>query len=63
MTWITKYHTHPMFLAHFDTEQEFVDAMFIQIVMFNYSVWLKPDKLYEHVESGANPVPEKSTEL
>ena len=34
------------FLAHFLTEQEYVDAMFIMIVMFNYGTWLDTDSLY-----------------
>jgi len=33
-------------MAHFNSEQEFVDAMFIQMIMFNYGVWLDTDKLH-----------------
>jgi hypothetical protein len=40
---------HPTFLAHFDTEQEFVDAMFAMIVLYNYGVWLDTEKLYAKV--------------
>lgn len=32
-------------MAHFLTEQEYVDAMFIQIIMYNYGVWLDIEKL------------------
>jgi len=36
---------HPTFLAHFNTEQEFVDAMYAMIIMFNYGTWLDTEKL------------------
>lgn len=44
-TWTTKYRNRMEFLAHFDSEQDFIDAMFIQIIMFNYGTWLDKDKL------------------
>lgn len=39
-----KYHKDLM-AAQFDSEQEYIDAMFILIVMKNYGVWLMPDEL------------------
>lgn len=38
---------HPFFLAHFDSEQEYVDAMFAMIIMYNFGVWLKQDELHK----------------
>jgi len=42
MNWYTRYHNRPEFMSHFDSEQEYVDAMFAMIVMFNFGVWLEP---------------------
>lgn len=39
-TWHTKYMNRTEFLSWFDSEQEYVDAMFALIVMYNYGVWL-----------------------
>lgn len=46
MTWHTKYHNRTEFLSWFMTEQEFIDAMFIQMVMFNFGAWIDPSDLY-----------------
>jgi hypothetical protein len=46
MEWIMKYHKDLM-AAQFDTEREYIDAMFILIVMKNYGVWLMPNTLYQ----------------
>jgi hypothetical protein len=44
--WITKYRNRPEFLASFDSEQDYVDAMFIIIIFTNFGVLLNPDKLH-----------------
>lgn len=43
--WYNKYRNRPEFMANFDSEQDYVDAMFIMIVMFNYGTWLHKDEL------------------
>ncbi len=35
-------------MAAFDTEQDYVDAMFIMMIMFNYGVWLDADNLLHY---------------
>lgn len=47
MNWTTKYHTRLEFMAYFLDEQEYIDAMFIQIIMENFGVWLTTDQLYK----------------
>jgi hypothetical protein len=42
--WTTKYHAHE-FMTQFTTEQEFIDAMFIMIILFNYGIWLDAETL------------------
>lgn len=55
-TWYNKYMNRPEFMANFESEQDYIDAMFIMIVMFNYGTWLNKDELRnEHVEREANP--------
>ena len=44
-TWMTKYTVPPEFLSFFDSEQDFVDAIFIQIVMYNFGVWIDIEAL------------------
>lgn len=39
-TWMTKYMNREEFLSWFNDEQEYVDAMFAQIVMFNFGVFI-----------------------
>jgi len=43
--WITKYRNRDEFLTWFMDEQEYVDAMFIQMIMFNFGVWLDMEEL------------------
>ena len=43
--WTTKYHINQMFLASFDSEQEYIDAMFIQIIAMNFGIWLDREHL------------------
>ena len=43
--WTTKYLNRDEFLTWFLSEQEYVDAMFIQMIMFNFGVWLDMDEL------------------
>lgn len=38
-TWHTKYTNVKEFLSFFENEQDYVDAMFVQIVMFNFGVY------------------------
>jgi len=40
MNWRDSYNFERAFLNLFDTEQDFIDAMFMQIVMFNYGIFL-----------------------
>jgi hypothetical protein len=43
--WYTKYHMPEVFLAWFETEQEYIDAMFVLIIMANYGQWVEPENL------------------
>ena len=45
MNWHNKYHMPDVFLAWFETEQEFIDAMFVLIIMANYGQWVEPENL------------------
>lgn len=47
MSWTTKYMNRLEFMAHFHVEQDYVDAMFVQMILFNYGVWLDVDSLYQ----------------
>jgi hypothetical protein len=47
MNWQTKYTTRIDFMNLFDNEQDFIDAMFMQIVMFNFGVFLNTEDLIE----------------
>ena len=44
-TWYSRYRNRPEFMANFDSEQEYVDAMFTMIIMFNYGVDVTPKEL------------------
>ena len=44
-SWMSKYQNHPDLLACFTYEQDYVDAMFVQIVMYNFSVYIKTTDL------------------
>jgi hypothetical protein len=44
MEWTYKYNSDPDFLALFETEQDYVDAMFMLIVVFNYGKVVKTSK-------------------
>jgi len=46
MNWMTRYYNRDEFLTWFLCEQEYVDAMFIQMIMFNFGVWLDMDELH-----------------
>lgn len=43
--WYTKYRNRAEFMAGFNTEQDYVDAMFAMLIMFNYGVWLDPSDM------------------
>ena len=43
--WYTKYRNRAEFMASFDSEQDYIDAMFVQMIMFNYGVWIDPENL------------------
>jgi len=45
MEWYTKYHTRHEFLTWFLTEQEYIDAEFRMIVMFNFGVWMNTSEM------------------
>jgi len=47
MNWTQRYHNRDEFLSFFESEQDYIDAMFIQIVMFNFGVWLDSDELHD----------------
>lgn len=47
MNWMTKYHNRTEFLTWFLSEQEYVDAMFVQMIAYNFGVWLSLDELHE----------------
>lgn len=46
MTWMTKYSNRNEFLSYFTDEQDYIDAMFIQMIMFNFGVWLDVSVLH-----------------
>ena len=46
MNWMTRYHSRDEFLSFFIDEQDYIDAMFIQMIMFNFGVWLDVDGLH-----------------
>lgn len=43
--WYRKYHNRDEFLSYFLHEQDYVDAMFAQIVMFNFGVWVSTEEM------------------
>ena len=45
MTWYSKYHMPNEFLAWFETEQEYIDAMFVLIIIANYGQWVESESL------------------
>ncbi len=45
MDWYNKYRNRPEFMDNFESEQDYVDAMFIMIVMFNFGRYMRPDEL------------------
>lgn len=44
--WQLQYHNRPEFLAFFEDEQDYVDAMFILIVYTNFGILLRHDMLH-----------------
>ena len=46
MAWMTKYSNITEFLSFFTDEQDYVDAMFVQIVMFNFGVYMDQSMLH-----------------
>jgi hypothetical protein len=44
-TYSDKYKNHKEFQKWFTNEQDYVDAMFVQIVMFNFGVNVRKEKL------------------
>jgi hypothetical protein len=45
-TWHTRYNNVTEFLAYFESEQDYVDAMFIHMIMWNYGIYLDHTMLY-----------------
>ena len=43
--WTTKYRNRNEFMAYFLDEQQYVDAVFIQMIMFNFGIWLDVESL------------------
>ncbi len=44
MNWTERYQTNQDFMFWFLSEQEYIDAMFILIIMENYGIWLDANK-------------------
>lgn len=53
--WTSKYHGQTDFLKLFKTEQDFVDATFMLIIMVNYGVYVAPENLHKNNELTASP--------
>jgi hypothetical protein len=53
MEWLKEYHTREEFLSWFETEQEYIDAEFIMIVMFNFGVWISKTDLHTAHDVGS----------
>jgi len=43
--WYTKYQQRDEFLSWFTTEQEYIDAMFALMIMYNFGIWLDPEDM------------------
>jgi hypothetical protein len=43
--WQLQYYNRPEFLASFESEQDYVDAMFILIIYQNFGILLRQDML------------------
>jgi hypothetical protein len=46
MAWMTKYRNVSDFLSFFENEQDYVDAMFVHMIMYNFGVYLDHTMLY-----------------
>ena len=44
--WMLKYNIVTDFLTFFENEQDYVDAMFVHMIMYNYGVYLDHTMLY-----------------
>jgi len=44
--WMIKYHNRVEFLSWFENEQDYIDAMFVHIIMFNFGVHLDREVLH-----------------
>lgn len=53
--WTSKYHGQTDFLKLFKTEQDFIDATFMLIIMVNYGVYVAPENLHKNNELTASP--------
>jgi len=51
MTWMTKYHNRPEFLSWFESEQEYVDAMFVLLIMHNFGIVIDPSKFADEIHT------------
>ena len=45
-TWMTRYNNITDFLSFFDSEQDYVDAMFVHMIMYNYGIYMDHTMLY-----------------
>ncbi len=45
-TWHTRYNNVTEFLSHFESEQDYVDAMFVHMIMWNYGIYMDHTMLY-----------------
>lgn len=45
-TWMTKYNNVTDFLSFFENEQDYVDAMFTQMIMFNFGIYIDSSMMF-----------------
>lgn len=46
-TWMEKYQNHPDFMSFFESEQDYIDAMFCHMIMWNFGVFIDHTMLYQ----------------
>ena len=56
MKWHTKYHCHQDFLSYFEYEQDYIDAMFSHIVMYNFGEFIDKTMMLNESQRAGQPV-------
>ena len=56
MNWMNRWHNRQEFLSFFENEQDYVDAMFTQIVMFNFGVFIDASMMLDTDSATARDV-------